>query len=700
MATEIPTAFKCPISYDVMTDPVVGPDGNTYERSLIEEWLRTHDTSPLNPSRRMTIADLQPNFALKTAIEEWLAAQSASPARSPIEAMSKEFKVTATPSGVIVETDADQPMPVQMINILDNSGSMGDPAQPPPKAGENKPEGDQMSRMDLVKHAVLTVAHMLSKAPHTSMQLINFSSKAAQLMPMKPMNAEGLACVTATLRHLYPSGVTNLWDGLRLGLEAAAAAAKKQPNTNIVVNLFTDGEPTPDLLPLLGLVPTLKKKLAGLGCSLTLNVFGFGYNLDSKLLEQICVAGGGSYGFIPDCSMVGTVFINATATALTTVTRNVRLTVGERTVWVGAMQKDVPRHVPLEVDPAVAEVTVTYEEGTVAKAPLLRDATPSNRLFLQRLKEELAPLKTSIAAGAADRLMALHTAVMAIADDPLCEAIARDIFSDDANEGQVMKAISRADWYDTWGRNHILAYARALELEQCINFKDKVLQHFAGEAFQELQEQGIQIFSDLPAPTPSIKSYSSGYGYGYGGAAAAPAAAPAINMANYVAVGGGCFWGYNFVKLQNGFQMLVKDIRNGDVLWGGHKVKCVVYTPIDSALMSRHNNGLLITPYHPIRDNGVWTFPSTILPTKVHDNLGGYYNFVLESGHIAIINGIEVCTLAHGFENNVVIRHPYFGTDAVLKDLATIPGYAEGFVVLDKTATKRDPDSLLVISVV
>ena len=699
MATDIPTAFKCPISYDVMTDPVVGPDGNTYERSLIEEWLRTHDTSPLNPSKRMTIADLQPNFALKTAIEEWLAAQSgASPSRSPIEAVPKEFKVTATPSGIIVQTDATEPMPIQMINILDSSGSMNESAQPPPKACEKQPEGDQMSRMDLVKHAVLTVAHMLSKAPHTSMQLINFSSKAAGLMPMKPMNAEGLACVSATLRQLYPSGVTNLWDGLRLGLEAAAAAAKKQPNTNILVNLFTDGEPTADLLPLLGLVPTLKKKLAGLGCSLTLNVFGFGYNLDSNLLEQICVTGGGSYGFIPDCSMVGTTFINATATALTTVTRNVRLTVGDKTVWVGILQKGISRHVIVEVDPTATEVTITYEEGTIAKTPLLRDATPSNRLFLQRLKEELVPLKMSIHAGAAANLMALQETVKAIADDPLCEAIASDIFSKDANEGQVMKAISRVDWYNTWGRNHILAYARALDLEQCINFKDKVLQHFAGEAFQEFQEQGIQIFSDLPAPTPSIKSYN-GYG-GACGSAAGPVAAAPRNMAVFVNRDGGCFWGYNFVKLQNGFQLLVKDIRKGDVLWGGHKIKCVVYTPIESAIMSRDDKGLLITPYHPIRVDGVWTFPSSVLPTKQYDNLGGYYNFVLDSGHVATINGIEVCTLGHGFEDNSVIRHPYFGTDAVLRDLASVPGYAEGFVVLDKANTKRDPDSQLVISMV
>jgi len=142
--------------------------------------------------------------------------------------------------------------------------------------------------------------------------------------------------------------------------------------------------------------------------------------------------------------------------------------------------------------------------------------------------------------------------------------------------------------------------------------------------------------------------------------------------------------------------MLVKDIRKGDILWSDYKVKCVVYTPVESALMSRHKNGLLITPYYPICLDGTWTFPSKVLPTKEHHNLGGYYNFVLESGHIVVINGVEVCTLGHGFKMNSTIQHPYLGTDAVLKDLATIPGYAEGFVVLDEAAAKRGPGGIVI----
>ena len=39
-------SITCPITQDIMTDPVQGNDGQTYERSAIEEWLKTHNTDP------------------------------------------------------------------------------------------------------------------------------------------------------------------------------------------------------------------------------------------------------------------------------------------------------------------------------------------------------------------------------------------------------------------------------------------------------------------------------------------------------------------------------------------------------------------------------------------------------------------------------------------------------------------------------
>jgi len=48
-AAEVPDDFVCPITAEIMTDPVSTLNGFTYEREAITEWLRTNlkDTSPL-----------------------------------------------------------------------------------------------------------------------------------------------------------------------------------------------------------------------------------------------------------------------------------------------------------------------------------------------------------------------------------------------------------------------------------------------------------------------------------------------------------------------------------------------------------------------------------------------------------------------------------------------------------------------------
>jgi hypothetical protein len=62
--------WVCPISFKLMTDPVIAQDGYSYERTSIETWLTSHSTSPMD---RSSIDDkrLYTNIALKTLIQEW-----------------------------------------------------------------------------------------------------------------------------------------------------------------------------------------------------------------------------------------------------------------------------------------------------------------------------------------------------------------------------------------------------------------------------------------------------------------------------------------------------------------------------------------------------------------------------------------------------------------------------------------------------
>jgi sacsin len=63
-----PQSFYCPITSELMADPVVDPEGNSYERRAIEEWLSEHSaTSPVTRAP-LTARQLVPNRALKDTI--------------------------------------------------------------------------------------------------------------------------------------------------------------------------------------------------------------------------------------------------------------------------------------------------------------------------------------------------------------------------------------------------------------------------------------------------------------------------------------------------------------------------------------------------------------------------------------------------------------------------------------------------------
>ena len=69
---EPPDAFMCPITYDIMVDPVVATDGNSYERAAIAQWFASgKTTSPI--TREPMQNTLIQNRNLKKLIEEWQA---------------------------------------------------------------------------------------------------------------------------------------------------------------------------------------------------------------------------------------------------------------------------------------------------------------------------------------------------------------------------------------------------------------------------------------------------------------------------------------------------------------------------------------------------------------------------------------------------------------------------------------------------
>ncbi|RLN96128.1 hypothetical protein BBJ28_00006480 [Nothophytophthora sp. Chile5] len=69
---EVPDYFVCPVSMEIMHDPVVTPNGVSYERRCLEEHLRHN--GPVDPltRKRLTPDMLRPNASLRAAIQDYL----------------------------------------------------------------------------------------------------------------------------------------------------------------------------------------------------------------------------------------------------------------------------------------------------------------------------------------------------------------------------------------------------------------------------------------------------------------------------------------------------------------------------------------------------------------------------------------------------------------------------------------------------
>jgi hypothetical protein len=171
-------------------------------------------------------------------------------------------------------------------------------------------------------------------------------------------------------------------------------------------------------------------------------------------------------------------------------------------------------------------------------------------------------------------------------------------------------------------------------------------------------------------------------------------------MSQYIRQAGPCFAGDCFVRMHGNTYCKVRNLRKGDRVYGGHPVACLLFTPAHytKVEMVHFESGLKITPWHPMRQEGhPWMFPAEHPEGQLKkEPMDGYYNLVLESGHIVEMHGYEVCTLGHGLIDNEVITHPYFGTAAVIEDLKTYSGWNYGFVMMDPLRLRRNSETGLV----
>jgi hypothetical protein len=452
----------------------------------------------------------------------------------------------------VVPPEGTSRNPVDICCVVDVSGSMGTEAMVQTESGGQTGHG--LSVLDIVKHSMKTIIRTLQD--NDRLALVSYSTEAKVVFGVTRMDAAGRATSEAKLDELVPEGMTNLWDGMKNGIELLKAA--QQPGRLQHIMLFTDG--LPNINPPRGILPMtkrLKDKEPGGRLPCTINTFGFGYELDSELLSDLAIIGSGTYAFIPDAGFVGSVFVNGVSNLLVTMAKDVELTLkpingasinsvmggypsvknGEGfIVNLGCMQFGQARNVVVEMakpsgvsdclEASVQYVTRAGSDPIISQAkggalgvpPFDAKVIVAQHLRLrmvETVRECMKKVKLTKADVASNKQMPLNDAADLLLDltrNKLKPALDNDkdneflqLMLEDL-EGQISEAFSRQDWYTKWGVHYLPSLTCAHLAQVCNNFKDPSVQQYGGEVFNNVVGEAEDIFTTLPAPQASARS--------------------------------------------------------------------------------------------------------------------------------------------------------------------------------------------------
>ena len=683
--SQIPKEFICPITLNIMKDPVIMSDGQTYEKSAIEKALSISPLSPLT-KQPLSMKDAKPNYALKSLIENFLkigkipemptnTAKIDKNSKPEIESFKTEVienpqndkevfvNMTITPKKI------ESRKPILLISLIDVSGSMLSSASNELKGNEEA----NFTRLSLVKHSLKTVTSTLSN--DDLMCLITFNSKAVMKLEATKTDEQGKKEIFTKIENMKASGSTNIWDALRLGI----LVSQRYNNYSTCLMLFTDGEP--NINPPMGIVPSLKEVISDIpNVDFTISTFAFGYQVDSKLMEEISKIGNGIYGYCPDCTMVGTIFVNFMSNILTTIESTIKIEVKNQNqkfnkiFEIGGLYSGISRHQGFYLDKNDFKNTeINLYLGKEKKKSINGiDLTEKNddimdqyfRFRLIKILEEIIESNNKNKENSFQKVKLLFDEINKIEKKTeFMKNLLIDLIDDDANHGQVEKAI-KEEYYKKWGLNYLLSFLRFHIVEQCGNFKDQSLKFYSNEDFEKMQKNGNKIFISLPAPENDYDKGSN------------------ISQTNFTQLCynayGGCFTGNAFVEMKKGNKKKVKDLRKGDILLNGAEVLCVVENKINKVENVVCINDVCFSLYHPIEIKGKWVFPCQCF--KVEKKfIDSWFNLVLKNKHEIELNGIKAITLGHN-RTEGILKHPYFGTKKVIEALMKYDTYKKGYI--------------------
>ena len=315
MNSNVPEEYLCPITHAIMKQPVSLACGHTFEKNALEHWLSQKNMCPT--CRKEVIGEMSINWSLKSLIDKSQntgenRVRSAKKIMDVVEPTvdAKKFlddlqsdlsKINAAyfekDSKINLRLDVPKcehgRRPISFVCLVDISGSMDETVG----AAEG---GKAFTRLDLVKHVLNVV--VMSLTPSDQLGIVTFSDDSEIILELAYMTPDNKILAKNHIKILETAGGTNTLPGIHMCYELI----KQAPKTNIQsIILLTDGQDTVGKEILLRGFKTIEKDSL-----VQFNTFGISNDIWSDCLSELALKGHGLFGFIPDQTMIGTVFIN------------------------------------------------------------------------------------------------------------------------------------------------------------------------------------------------------------------------------------------------------------------------------------------------------------------------------------------------------------------------------------------------------
>ena len=245
-------SITCPITADIMRDPVQGNDGQTYERGAIVQALSIKSESPITRAY-MTVADLQVNSAIRFLCDKYHAGQLGpseprvkTPPKISTDKIAINHSVSKNSDGqTMLKFGVDsESMPSGLVNghlpqdlvvVLDRSGSTNQAVEATAADGNKLENG--MSILDIVKHGAATLIQSVD--PNSRVAIVVFDDRIEIVFELMPMTEMNRTRAIASLTSIQPRNSTNIWGATEKAIQILNDREDKSRAGNIAV--LTDG---------------------------------------------------------------------------------------------------------------------------------------------------------------------------------------------------------------------------------------------------------------------------------------------------------------------------------------------------------------------------------------------------------------------------------------------------------------------------